>query len=237
MNDSRIQSTSAAIVLTYGSYIIGNIVLIIVALTLGTIGLNLTTRPSLHVLLSTVLLQGVTYGGIAIIYLKVRDLDFEFIPFSIPSKHDLIIVCVGIISVLGLLFAMSSVISYLGLESAQNQVVEIGQQNPTTFLLLILLSFLLVGPGEELLFRGLVQGILRESFAPARAIVLASALFASLHLFSLTGDGKVVYIGITFVLALVLGATYEYTENIIVPSLIHGAYNAIQFAFAYLAAT
>ncbi|MDS0478388.1 type II CAAX endopeptidase family protein [Natrinema sp. 1APR25-10V2] len=237
MNDSRIQSTSTAIGLTYGSYIIGNIVLIIAALTLGAIGLNLTAQPSLHVLLSTVLLQGVTYGGIAIIYLKVRNLDFEFVPFSIPSKRDLVITVIGTVGILGLLFAMSSAISYLGLESAQNKVVEIGQQSPATFLLLILLSFLLVGPGEELLFRGLVQGVLRESFTPVRAIVLASALFASLHLFSLTGNGKLVYIGITFVLALVLGATYEYTENIIVPSLIHGAYNAIQFAFAYLAAT
>ena len=237
MNGSRLQSTSAAIGLTYGSYIIGNIVLIITALSMGAIGFNLTTRPSLHVLLSTVLLQGVTYGGIAIIYLKVRDLDFEFVPFSMPSKRDSVIIGVGIISVLGLLFAMSAVISYLGLESAQNQIVKIGQQNPTTFLLLILLSFLVVGPGEELLFRGLIQGVLRESFAPIQAIVLASALFASLHLFSLSGNGKLVYIGITFVLALVLGVTYEYTENIIVPSLIHGTYNAIQFALAYLATT
>lgn len=237
MSSSRIQSASTAVGLTYGSYLVGNVVILLVVLVLGGIGINLTTRPSLRLLLSTVLLQGVTYGGITIAYLKVRGLNSEFVPFSLPDKRDLIVTVVGIVALLGLLFAMSSVISYLGLESAQNQVVEIGQQNPTTFLFLILLSFLLVGPGEELLFRGLVQGTLRESFDPARAIVLASALFASIHLFSLSGDGKFVYIGIAFVLALVLGATYEYTENIVVPSIIHGTYNAIQFALAYVAAT
>jgi membrane protease YdiL (CAAX protease family) len=46
-----------------------------------------------------------------------------------------------------------------------------------------------------------------------------------------------VYIGIAFVLALVLGATYEYTGNLTVPALIHGAYNAIQFGAAYVTTT
>jgi len=82
-----------------------------------------------------------------------------------------------------------------------------------------------------------VQGTLRETLHPTRAIVLASALFASIHLFSLSGEGKLVYVGIAFVLALVLGATYEYTDNLVVPALIHGAYNAIQFTSAYLTAT
>ena len=131
----------------------------------------------------------------------------------------------------------SSVISSLGLDSAQNQIVEIGQQNPEVFLLLIPLSFLVVGPGEEILYRGLVQGTLRETLHPARAVILASILFASIHLFSLSGDGKLVYIGITFILALVLGTVYEYTGNLTVPAIVHGAYNAVQFAIAYLAAT
>ena len=87
------------------------------------------------------------------------------------------------------------------------------------------------------MFRGLVQGTLRENFHPARAIILASALFASIHLFSLSGEGKLVYIGIAFVLALVLGAAYEYTDNLAVPAVIHGTYNAVQFAESYLAAT
>ena len=62
-------------------------------------------------------------------------------------------------------------------------------------------------------------------------------MFASIHLFSLSGDGKFVYIVIAFVLALALGAACEYTDNFTVPALIHGAYNAVQFASAYLTAT
>lgn len=234
---SRIRSVTTAIGLTYGSYIIGAVVVLVGFSVLAVVGIDARSRPSLRLLVSTVLLQGVTYGGLAILYLKVRDLGVDFAPFTMPGKREIAVTAGGILTLLGLLIGASLVISSLGIESAQNVIVEIGQQDPEVFLLLVPLSFLVVGPGEELLFRGLVQGTLRETFHPARAIVLASALFASIHLFSLSGEGKVVYIGIAFLLALVLGAAYEYTENLTVPALIHGAYNAVQFAGAYIAAT
>jgi membrane protease YdiL (CAAX protease family) len=234
---SRLHSVGTAIGLTYGSLVIGSITTVIAASVLGGSGSELMSRPSVRLLLNTVMLQGVTFGGIAILYLRVHGLSFDFIPFTIPDRHGIAVIIVGILTLLGLLLGASVTISALGLESAENQVVTVGERNPAVFLLLIPLSFILIGPGEELLFRGLVQGLLRETFHPARAIILASALFASIHLFSLSGEGKIVYIGIAFVLALVLGATYEYTENLTVPAMIHGAYNAVQFAGAYLTAT
>jgi membrane protease YdiL (CAAX protease family) len=53
----------------------------------------------------------------------------------------------------------------------------------------------------------------------------------------LTGDGKLVYIGMAFVLALVLGTVYEFTGNLTVPAFVHATYNAVQFAGAYLTST
>jgi len=234
---SRFRSVASAIGLTYGSYVAGAIVILAVATVVGLFGVDLASRPALRLVVSTFFLQGVTFGGIAILYLKGRDLGFGFVPVRLPDKRDGAVIIGGSIAILGLLFVASSVITALGLNSAQNQIVEVGRQNPSVFLLLIPLQFLLVGPGEELLFRGLVQGTLRESLHPARAIILASALFASIHLFSLSGEGKLVYIGIAFVLALVLGVTYEYTDNLAVPAVIHGTYNAVQFAGVYLSST
>ncbi|WP_197052309.1 CPBP family intramembrane glutamic endopeptidase [Halobellus rufus] len=203
----------------------------------GLLGVDLSSRPGLRLFLVTVFLQGVTFGGITLLYLKRYHLGLGFIPINIPDKRDSAVIIGGSIALLGLLFVVSSVISALGLSSAQNQIVEVGQENPGVFLLLVPLQFLLVGPGEELLYRGLIQGRLRETLHPVRAIVLASALFASIHLFSLTGEGKLVYIGTAFVLALVLGTAYEYTENLAVPAVMHATYNAIQFASAYLTST
>jgi membrane protease YdiL (CAAX protease family) len=57
------------------------------------------------------------------------------------------------------------------------------------------------------------------------------------HVFSLQGSGKLVYIGVVFTLALVLGVAYELTDNLAVPALIHGAYNAVQFGLAYYTVT
>jgi len=234
---SRFRSVASAIGLTYGSYVAGAIIVLAVATVVRLFGVDLTSRPALRLVVSTFFLQGVTFGGIAVLYLKGRDLGLGFVPVRLPDKRDVAVIVGGSIAILGLLFVASSVIAALGLNSAQNQIVEVGRQNPSVFLLLIPLQFLLVGPGEELLFRGLVQGTLRERLHPARAIILASALFASIHLFSLSGEGKLVYIGIAFVLALVLGAAYEYTDNLTVPAVIHGTYNAVQFAGAYLTAT
>lgn len=233
----QLRSVSASIGLALGAFIIGNIIVVATGLTLEAVGIPVFSRPSRSLFLSTVLLQGVTFGGLALVYLRIRELGWEFIQIRIPDLRDVGVALGGFFILLTILFIVSSLLSYLGLESAQNQVVEIGQQNPVVFLLLVPLSFLLIGPGEELLFRGLIQGTLREAFHSVRAIVLASGLFAIVHIFSLSGEGKLIYVGIVFALALVLGASYEYTDNLVVPSLIHGAYNAVQFGGAYFAAT
>ena len=234
---TRLRLVLVAIGLALSSFVIGNVVVLTVATALEAVGFQVYGRPAVILFLSVVLLQGVTFGGVALAYLKLRDLGWGFIRARVPTLRDLAVTVGGFLFLIVILVVASGVLSSLGIESAQNQIVTIGNQNPIVFLLLVPLSFLLVGPGEELLFRGLIQGTLAESFHPVRAIVLASALFASVHLFSLTGQGKLVYIGIVFALALVLGSTYVYTDNLVVPALIHGAYNAVQFGGAYLAAT
>ena len=235
--DSDIRSIGTAIGLTFAPIFIGSVVVLGASSALLAVGIDVSSRPSLRLLLSTVLLQGFTFGGIALLYLKVRDLRADFVSVSLPDRRDSIVTIIGTICLIILLLSVSGILSILGIESAQNTVVTIGQRNPVVFLVLIPLSFLLVGPGEELLYRGLVQGTLAETLHPTRAVVLASALFASIHLFSLSGEGKLIYIGIAFVLALVLGGAYEYTGNLTVPALMHGAYNALQFAGAYINAT
>jgi membrane protease YdiL (CAAX protease family) len=106
-------------------------------------------------------------------------------------------------------------------------------------LALVPLSFLLIGPGEELLFRGVVQGRLRQAFSPIAAVVIASAIFAAVHVVALSGSagGRAVTVGVLFLPSLVFGAAYERTGNLVVPSLIHGGYNATLFGLFYLSLT
>lgn len=237
MYTNRLRGLGSSIGIAVAAFVVGNVVVLGVGLGLEALGVPIFSRPTRTIFLSTVLLQGVAFGGVALGYLHIRGIGLNFIRVRFPTVHDLAVAVIGAVALLLLLIGTSSLLSYLGIQSAQNQVVEFGEQNPLVFLLLVPLSFLLIGPGEELLFRGLIQGLLGESYSSWGAVVLASGLFAAVHVFSLNGDGKLVYVGIVFGLALVLGATYEYTGNLTVPAFIHGAYNAVQFAGAYLTAT
>ncbi|TKR25123.1 CPBP family intramembrane glutamic endopeptidase [Natronomonas salsuginis] len=233
----QIRAVGITLGIALGSFVVGAIFLMLVSQALSAVGISLSDRPALRLGVSTVLLQGVTFGGVALFYLQTRDIGLEFIRVRVPTRRDIAWVTGGFIMLLVAVRALSAIIAYLGFDHASNQIIEVGREEPTVFLVLIPLSFLLVGPGEELLFRGLIQGTLRESFHPMRAVVLASLIFAMVHVFSLQGSGKLVYIGVVFTLALVLGVTYELTDNLAVPALIHGAYNAVQFGLAYYTVT
>lgn len=239
MSHSRTQlrTFGVGVLLSVGAYGVGQVVVLLAVVPFAFVGIDVLNRPALLIAISTVMLQGVTFGGIALGYLSYRNLGLEFIHARVPSLRDIGMVVAGFVVLFGALQVISQLIQAFGLPSARNSVVDMASGNPSIFLLLIPLSFILIGPGEELLYRGLVQGLLRKTFPPARAIVLASALFATIHYFSLSGSGKLVSIATVFTLSLVLGSLYEYTDNLVVPILVHGAYNATLFGLQYLITT
>ncbi|UPV98986.1 CPBP family intramembrane metalloprotease [Halorussus gelatinilyticus] len=223
--------------LAVGAFGIGQIVVFIAALAFQSVGIPAVTNPTMRVAVGVVFLQGVTFGGIALLYLRYGDRSVEFLRVRLPTVRDALVAVGGVVGLFALLATARVASSLLGVQTATNQVAEIGKESPEIFLLLVPLSYLLIGPGEELLYRGVIQGTFAEWFGTTRAIVLASSLFAVVHVFSLSGPGKLTYVVIVFGLALVLGALYEYTDNLLVPAFVHGTYNAVQFAVAYLLAT
>jgi len=62
-------------------------------------------------------------------------------------------------------------------------------------------------------------------------------VFAIIHYPSLSGSptGQLIYVAIISVPGLIFGVAYEYTDNLVVPALIHGLYNATLFALLYVA--
>nr|WP_275690771.1 CPBP family intramembrane glutamic endopeptidase [Halorubellus sp. JP-L1] len=105
--------------------------------------------------------------------------------------------------------------------------------------MLIPVAIFVIGPCEELLFRGVVQRRLREVASAPVAIVAASALFAAAHVVALIGNlaAMAVTISILFFPALVFGVLYEYTKNVTVTALVHGLYDAVLFGLLYVALT
>ncbi|MFB9807913.1 type II CAAX prenyl endopeptidase Rce1 family protein, partial [Haladaptatus pallidirubidus] len=235
----RSRALFAAVGLGFGGYAFAVILVLLAAGALLALGVPVLDRPSLTVAVSIVMGQGVAFGLFALRYLRYTGRGFDYIKVRVPNLNDFGWTVGGFVVFYGGLIAVSVVLTTFGIQSAQNEIATLGEQDPRVFLLLIPLSFLLIGPGEELLYRGVVQERLRESFGRWPAIALASLIFAFVHVFSLQGQdtGIIVYLGILFVLSPILGAAYEYTRNLVVPALIHGAFNALQFGLAYLMMT
>ncbi len=201
---------------------------------LTTAGVEIT--PVLGIVLSLALATGVGFGGVALAYIQFRRRGIDYVGVAVPSVRDIAYVVAGYVASFALLILASVVLTATGTETAPNTVAETGMQNPEILLLLIPASFLLIGPGEELLYRGVVQNRLGEALPVPVAIVLASLIFASIHFFSLAGAprARLVSISVLVLPTLVFGTMYELTDNIVVPALIHGAYNATLFSLLYI---
>jgi len=239
MSDSPVHRQAEAVVVVVVVALVA--IAVSVVLVAGVVGLlralGVVVVASLLVALSLVLTQGISFGGVALGYLRIRELPLSFVGVRVPNLRDLGWATSGYLVVMGGYVLLVVLVTLTGVRTARNQVTDLGAQDPAIFLALVPLSFLLVGPGEELLFRGIIQGTLREVFGPVGAIGLSSLVFAAVHVLSVSGpaSGTLVYVGVVFVLALVLGTAYERTDNLVVPILIHGGYNATLFLLVYLA--
>lgn len=212
----------------------GNALTLLGVRTLDFVGVEINT--STFVVVSLLLTQGVAFGGVAVAYLRLRDVPADFLRYRLPTLREWIWTGSGYVLALTAAMAAAVVVFLSGAPRTQNQVAVFAVSDPGILLFLIPASFLLIGPGEELLFRGIVQGTLREAFGPLAAVTVASAVFASVHALAYTGGPVARLVGITvlFLPSLVLGFAYERTGNIVVPALVHGAYNATLFAILYL---
>jgi len=175
-------------------------------------------------------------GGVAVGYVWLRGDGLSFIDLRRPTLRDVVWTVGGVFVLFGALIAISLVLSSAGVESADHGTAEQAQQNPEILYVLIPASLLIIGPFEELLYRNVIQKSLYDVFSRAGAIVVASVIFAGVHFLAYwtTDVGAVLAsLGVVFGLSLVLGAIYERTENLLVPALVHGIYNAILFAGLY----
>ncbi len=170
---------------------------------------------------------------LAFIYIKWRNM---FVPFDVPSKSDLLYIGGGIIITLTTALTLTQLLSYFHL-MPDSGIGEIGETNPMFLLALAVLSVILIAPSEELLFRGAIQGRLRERFGPFASITTASLLFGSLHLLNYTGSIIPILLTtlVIVVIGAILGVLYERTENLLVPILIHSVYNFVLLVPSYFA--
>lgn len=201
---------------------------------------------------SLLVLQFLLFVVVALGYLRWRGFGLRetvrYLGVDVPSLRDIGLIVVTwlamVIAMLAAAVAVTAIVpELLGAPEAQpaeNPASEAITARPDLILVGIAGMFLIVGPAEEILFRGVVQNRLREGLSAIPAIVVASAIFALAHAVVFVGQEPVAIamtLTILFVPSLGLGAIYEYTGNIVVPALLHGFHNSVILLGIYAATT
>jgi len=236
--ETRLRAAGHSIGIVVAAFVIGTALALAGVVVLGQFmpvySADDQLLPAAYIVSSALQFVGFLLVGLGYLYARS---DWNLVTARLPSLRDVGIAVGGTVVLFVANLALGSIAQSIGLESAENSVVTMGQSNPEIFIAMIPVTLLLVGPGEELLFRGIVQGLFRRAYGPLPAVLIASALFGVVHFVALTGDGKLVYVAVAAALGLILGTIYELTDNLVVPVLTHGLWNAYLFAGQWVLAT
>lgn len=193
-------------------------------------GLGTTTPPVIVALLlagqATFLLVG---AAVARRYL-------DGLPLDRLSRADAVWLGGGLLVKFALFGLSQLAIDGLSLQEPPDLLGQAVAATPWLLVVLAALSVLLVGPAEETFFRGALQGTLRRGFGPVAAVLGAAALFAAPHALNYVvggtdplAPGSLVSLATVFATGAVMGWAYERTDNLAVPVLMHGLYDATIF--------
>ncbi|WP_255150917.1 CPBP family intramembrane glutamic endopeptidase [Halorarius halobius] len=235
----RLRVVAKSVGLALAGAVAGIVTLFVLASVLQTVGVDVQNQVVLQYGLSILALQGFGFIIVVLAFFKLED-RFDIVDIRMPTLRDVGFAVAGLLGLLALLAALSAAYTAVGVETPSTSIVEDGMQNPELALYLIPLTYLFVGPGEELMFRGAVQGMLRERYAAVPAIGIASGVFALAHVMNVFGAPLPqvgAYLFVIFALSLLLGALYEVTENLLVTIFVHGTYNSVTFLALYFRAT
>ncbi len=214
----------------------GVVGLVIVTLVVGRVLLTAGFGLGEVLLVSVTLGQPLGFVGVGTVYLRRRGLEWReirtYLGVRPPSLREVGIVVGGYIVLIGLLLAVVAIVLSFLPQPAENQGAVQLASNPELIPLGIAMMFLVVGPCEEFLFRGVVQNRIRERLPAAPTIAIAAVLFAVVHVISAAGSpaAVAVLVGVLLVPGVVLGAVYEYTGNLVVPWLLHSIHNSVLLA-------
>jgi len=172
----------------------------------------------------------------ALLYLQYAERGREYFDLRRPTRLDVGYGLAGLVVIGGTFVAVNAAMRVFGIEGAAHGTSDLLAETANPALLtgvFMITSVLVIGPGEELLYRNVVQKSLYDEFSRPVSVVLASVVFAAVH-FSAYADGTPLQVltslTVVFALSLTLGAVYERTDNVLVPAVVHGLFNASQFA-------
>jgi membrane protease YdiL (CAAX protease family) len=171
------------------------------------------SKPS--VLATLTVSQGLAFILTYIFYTKL----IEKVEESLNINYDAIInILTGFVLTIIMYSIFLIITTFLNIEPESNQLIELTKSNLNINIIIVLLfSISIIAPiTEEIIFRGLIQEYLLDSYNYITAIIITSILFTILHINGLF---------LIFIISIILGYYKYKTENILVPIGIHFLYN------------
>lgn len=196
----------------------------------------------LHQLALGAVALGLGTGTVALLYFRLTDRSLSYLDFKLPTLRGLGYVVGGTAVLFVLLWVLSVLFAELGVSTSSHSVEQAAREgDPTILLWLIPASWLIIGPGEELLYRNIIQKSLYDNFSEPAAVVMASVVFALVHIPAYAAGATLLSLLNTllviFTLSLVLGTVYLRTGNVTISALVHGTFDAVIFAAMYVQLT
>jgi membrane protease YdiL (CAAX protease family) len=205
---------------------------VIVAIILVGLGLDFQELSFPVALLSLPITEGIILG-ITLLFVKHKGAGFRKLGLKKPSLRIIVVVTFAAVLLLLLAGGISLVEEVvLGPDPEAEGLVEaILPRDWLQLVALIGMSLALVGPAEELAFRGFVQRGFENSFGETVGLVFASVLFGLLH-----GLNSLRSILPVTVVSLFLGYVWQKSGgNTVASAWMHGLYDAITIAIAFFA--
>jgi membrane protease YdiL (CAAX protease family) len=205
---------------------------IIVAIILRGLGFDFQELTFPVALVSLPITEGIILG-ITLLFAKYEGASLRKLGLKKPSLRIIVIVSFAAVLLFFLAGSITSVEEIvLGPDPQTELIAEaLLPRDSLQLIALIGISIALVGPAEELAFRGFIQKGFENSFGKTAGLVIASILFALLH-----GLNSLRAILPVTVVSLFLGYIWQKTDgNTVASAWTHGLYDAITIAIAFFA--
>lgn len=219
----------------------------IITHTLTNFGVMMS--PFSRAVFGVLITQVLAMGSISIIYVwavgyDITDLNIKHVTLidtvRITGIVSSIIIFNASIVILGSIFNVTLASNTATTFTTVTIVTNFIHSTTALYIAFIPLMILIVGPFEELFFRGVIQTRLAQTYTSGTSIVLTNILFFTVHIptYNLTiqtptSTFTLIFAAI-FITSTILGHVYHETQNLTLVGLAHGIYNsAILFETAF----
>lgn len=222
---AKVIAVAEVVSLTVGSVIAGVGAVLAVSIVVQASGVPPT--DIVQILRSRAIQLG--FLAVALVYLIVREFSLDSSTFRIPSLRGVAwIIAIPVLSA-GVGFVLEPLLASIGIvqpPATTGMSIDDFGTRPLLWIVVFAAWFVFAAPAEELLFRGIIQGRLRQTFEVVPGILLGAVCFGLMHVpvaaLSAGLEPASAFIE-TSVSGAIFGVAYERTNNLLVPSVSHAA--------------